>query len=282
MSDLPNGEQAAFWNELAPGWLRGEQHSEQVAGPFGSLAIERLELSPGQRVLDVGCGSGPTTVEIARMVEPGGEVVGADISATLVAAARQRAEEAEVLNATFVTADVQTDDVGDDAFDAVFSRFGMMFFSDPELAFGRIRRAMRRGGKLVFACWQDLFSNEWMFVPGSAVITVTGVLPPMPGPGEPGPFSLAESGLAAALLGRAGFTDIAADPVSMTLALPESDVASLAELSQLVGPVREALRGADDPTRRRIIDAVDDALQAKVADGVLRLSASAYIISARA
>lgn len=282
MTGPPNVEQAAFWDELAPDWLTGEQHSEQIAGPFGSLALDQLELSPGQRVLDVGCGSGPTTIEMARMVAPGGEVIGVDISATLVAAGRQRAVGAAVLNTAFVTADVQTDELGQQDFDAAFSRFGVMFFADPERAFGRIRRALRPGGRLVFACWQDLFANEWMFVPGSAVVTVTGLLPPMPGPGEPGPFSLAEPGLAASVLESAGFTEIVVEPVSKTLALPPSDVDSLAALSQLVGPVREALRGADESTRRQILDAVDGALRAKVADGELRLSAAAFIVSARA
>jgi SAM-dependent methyltransferase len=244
--------------------------------------MNRLELFPGARVLDVGCGSGPTTIEIARRVGPGGGVVGVDISPKLVAAAQQRARAAGVGNATFVEADVQTNDLDEDAFDAAFSRFGVMFFSDPALAFGRIHRALRPGGRLGFACWQDLFANEWMFVPGSAVVAVTGVLPPMPGPGEPGPFSLAEPGLVADLLDGAGFTDIAVDPVSTTLVLPEADVASLAELSRLVGPVREALRGADDSTRRQILDAVTAALQSKVTDGELRLSAAAFIVGARA
>jgi SAM-dependent methyltransferase len=282
MSDMPNVEQAAFWEEFAPDWLQGEQHSEKVAGLFGRRAMARLDLSSGQRVLDVGCGSGPTTVELAGRVVPGGEAVGADIAPTLVAAARQRATAAGVANASFVVADLQADDLGEAIFDAAFSRFGVMFFSDPERAFGRIRRAIRPGGQLVFSCWQDLFANEWMFVPGSAAIAVTGVLPPMPGPGEPGPFSLAEPGRVGELLDRAGFSEIAVDPVVDEVVLPEHDLGSLAALSAQVGPVHEALRNADDETRRQILEAVHEALEAKVSDGELRLSAAAYIVSAQA
>jgi len=282
MSDGSNAQQAAFWEELAPGWLAGEQHSEKIAGPLGRQAMERLDLAPGQRVLDVGCGSGPTTIELAARVAPGGEAVGADIAPMLVSAAQQRAAAAGVTNASFIVADAQTDDLGEAAFDAAFSRFGVMFFADPEQAFARIRRAIRPGGQLVFACWQDLFANEWMFVPGAAVVGVTGVLPPMPGPGEPGPFSLAEPGRAAEVLDRAGFRDVVVDAVSETVVLPHADLGSLAALSQRVGPVREALRDADDDLRQRILEAVTDALEAKVTDGELRLSASAYLVRARA
>lgn len=278
----PNAPQAAFWEELAPNWLEGEQHSEKVSGPFGHQTIARLAPTPGQRVLDIGCGSGRTTVELAHLVAPGGDAVGADIAPTLVEAARARAEAAGATNARFVLADAQRDDLGEGVFDAAFSRFGVMFFADPGVAFQRIHRSLRPEGTLAFCCWQDLFANEWMFIPGSAVITATGTMPPMPGPGEPGPFSFSEPDHVEAVLAGAGFTDIEVEPMATTIVLPHQDVASLTELSQRVGPVREALLTADEDTRQRILTATREALEAKVTDGELRLTAAAFVVRAGA
>jgi SAM-dependent methyltransferase len=277
----PNTEQAAYWEELAPSWLAGEQHSEKVSQRFGRLAMERLHLQPGHRVLDIACGSGLTTLELAALVGHDGQADGVDIAPALVAAARQRAGDAHVGNARFTVADVQTDDLGE-GYDAAFSRFGVMFFADPVTAFARIRGALRPGAPFAFAAWQNLFANEWMFVPGSAVVAVTGVLPPMPGPGEPGPFSLAEPGRIEELLAGAGFADVEVDTVDETIVLPADDIGSLVDLSSRVGPVREALRTADAATSERILAAVRDAIDAKVADGEVRLTAGAFVARARA
>ncbi len=199
-----------------------------------------------------------------------------------MAAAQRRAADAGVTNVRFVNADVQAGQLDEGPFDAAFSRFGIMFFSDPEAAFRRIRGLLVPGGTLAFACWQDLFTNEWMFIPGSAVITVTGQMPPMPGPGEPGPFSLSAPGRVDELLTAAGFSDIDVEDMTESIVLPASDVSSLAELTRHVGPVREALDTADEPTRAQILAAVDEALQSKVSDGELRLGAAAFIARARA
>jgi len=281
MSDA-NAPQATFWEELAPSWLEGERHSEQVAGRFGARAAERLAPQPGQRVLDIGCGSGPTTLRLATTVGPDGEAVGVDIAPSLVAAAQRRAADAGVTNARFLTADVQTEDLGEEPFDAAFSRFGVMFFSDPVAAFERIRRLLTPGGTLSFAAWQNLFANEWMFVPGSAVITVTGEFPPMPEPGDPGPFSLSDPGRIEEVLAAAGFTDIDVEDMAETVVLPAESVGSLIELTRNVGPVREALREADAETSDRILAEVGNALMTKVTDGELRLTAAAFIARAQA
>jgi SAM-dependent methyltransferase len=280
VTDDSNLHQAEFWDELAPAWAAGEHHTELVAGRFGALAIDRLDLEAGQRVLDVGCGTGATTLELARAVAPNGEALGVDISAAMVKIARDRGGAQD--GARFEVADVQVDDVDAGPFDAAFSRFGVMFFADPAAAFVRIRTLLRPGGRLAFCCWQDLFSNEWMFVPGAAVIGVTGELPPMPGPGEPGPFSLADPAHVVALLSDAGFEDVDVTPQSELVVLPETNIESIVDMSRHVGPVHEALRDADDDLTSRVLAAVRDALLAKVTDGELRLSAAALIASARA
>jgi SAM-dependent methyltransferase len=275
-------EQAAFWEQLTPGWLAAEEHTELVSAPFGAAAMDALALQPGHRVLDLGCGSGGTTLELARRVTHRGEAVGIDIAPAMIDAAQGRATAEGAENATFAVADAQSSPLGHGAYDATFSRFGVMFFADAVAAFANIRTALRPHGLVAFACWQNLFANEWMFVPGSAVVSVTGALPPMPGPDEPGPFSLSEPGRVETVLAEAGFNDIVVTPHAHTIVLPEAQVASLATLSQRVGPVREALRTADAETAARIHDAVHAALEARVDQGELRLSSAAFIVTARA
>ncbi len=275
-----NDEQSGFWEALAPDWLAAERHTEMVSTPFGVAAMERLGLHPGERVLDVGCGSGSTTVELARRTGSDGSAVGVDIAPSMIAAAAEHAATAGVENATFAVADAQTDSLGSPPFDAVFSRFGVMFFSDPTQAFVNIRSGMRPAGRLAFACWDQIFANEWMFVPGAAVVSVTGALPPMPGPGAPGPFSLSEVGVVEGLLTGAGFTHVEATPYSHPVVLPESELESLIALSRRVGPVREALRTVDADTAERIDEAVRAALRERLADGVVQLSAAALIVTA--
>jgi len=277
-----NEAQSEFWQELAPAWLASEDHTEKVSASFGVAAMDHLALRAGQRVLDIGCGSGTTTLELARRVGPEGEAVGIDIAPAMVGAAQEHATVAGVGNASFFAADAQLDVLGVTPFDAAFSRFGVMFFADPVAAFTNIRSALRPGGVLAFACWDDLFANEWMFVPGSAVVTATGSLPPMPGPDEPGPFSLADAGRVEAVLTAAGFRQINVTSRAETIVLPEAQLESYVALSRRVGPVREALRTADAETAARIDDAVRAALIERLDHGELRLSAAALIVSARA
>jgi SAM-dependent methyltransferase len=276
-----NQVQADYWEERSSSWIEAEEYTTLVAGPFGRRTMDGLVLEPGSRVLDVGCGTGPTTIELARRVVPGGAALGIDIAPSMLEAARARAVRERVENAEFVVGDAQSDDLGDGAFDAVFSQFGVMFFSDPATAFANLRRAVRDGGRIAFACWQGIFANEWMLVPGSAVATVTGEVPPMPAPGEPGPFSLADPDHVERLLLGAGFRSIDVVPHSEQVVVGADRVEVVVEASSRIGAVREVLATNDDPAfHEQIRSAVRTALLARVQDGQLRLGAAALVVTA--
>ena len=277
-----NIEQAEFWSRLAPTWLELEDQMEEVGGPPGELAMDRLELQPGQRVIDLGCGSGRTTLELAARVGPGGEVAGVDISAEMLARGRERAARVGTGNVAFVHADVQVHELGEARFDAAYSRFGVMFFADPVAAFANIRRALRPRGVLSFVSWQSVFDNEWMLIPGAAVAQVTGSLPPMPGPGEPGPFSLADPGRVRAVLDAAGFGSVTVAPRADYVVISEGRIPEVARASVRVGAVREALRDADDDTRQRALAAIEEALRARVQDGQVRASRGVLLVTGSA
>ncbi|HET7524158.1 MAG TPA: class I SAM-dependent methyltransferase, partial [Acidimicrobiales bacterium] len=143
-----NTEQAEYWESRASSWMSLESHHEQVIGEAGRMAMDRLDPQPGQIVVDLGCGTGQTTLELARRVLPGGRAVGFDISAPLLERAREHAAGAGVDNVELQHADVQSSDIGTARFDGAFSRFGVMFFADPVAAFSNIHGALKPGAVL--------------------------------------------------------------------------------------------------------------------------------------
>ncbi len=277
-----NIEQAEFWSQLAPTWLELEDQLEEVGRLPGQLALDRLELLPGQRVVDLGCGSGRTTLELASRVGHDGEVIGVDIAAEMLARGRERAAQLGTGNVEFLHADVQAHDLGEARFDAAYSRFGVMFFTDPVAAFANVRRALRPGGVLSFVCWQSVFDNEWMLVPAAAVASVTGSLPPMPGPAEPGPFSLADPDRVRAVLDAAGFESVAIAPHADQVVISEERIREVALTSLRAGGVREALRDADDQTRERALAAIEEALRARLQNGEVRASRGVLLVAGNA
>src|SRR6185369_15072156 len=186
-------------------------------------AMDAAAVAAGERVLDVGCGCGSTTIELARRAGPTGHVVGADISGPMLADARARTAAAGLGNVELVHADAQTHAFPPSAFDLVFSRFGVMFFADPTAAFANLRGALRPGGRLAFVCWRSLPENPWMAVPLMAALQH---LPPptIPGPEDPGPFSFADRGRVERILGGAGWSDVTVTPLDETLTLPGGEI----------------------------------------------------------
>jgi SAM-dependent methyltransferase len=191
------------WNNdlWATAWPKRERLTDAVT----PLVLDAAALQPGEAVLEVGSGGGKLAIAAAANVGPTGSVVGADISAPLVALANERAKE--IPNVSFVVADMQDGRVAAE-FDVAMSQFGVMFFDEPATAFANIRAHLRPGGRLVFACWQPLDRNPWFAGP-ALVPFVAPPAPPEPGKSPTGPFTLGDSAHVESVLTRAGFTSVA-------------------------------------------------------------------------
>jgi SAM-dependent methyltransferase len=277
-----NDEQVRYWNELAgPTWVARQDLLDSLIAPLGARAIARAAVAPGERVLDVGCGCGASSLALARAVGAAGEVLGVDISAPMLARARERTAAESVANLRFLEADAQVAELGEAAFDLVFSRFGVMFFADPIQAFARLRRALRPGGRVTFVCWQPVDRNPWMLVPALAVAKHVP-LPPSE-PGAPGPFAFGDAERVRDLLARAGLVDVAFEEVRENLAVGGGDLDRATAFALDLGPAGAALRAADadDALRARVAGSVREALAPFDGAEGLRMPSAAWIVTAR-
>jgi SAM-dependent methyltransferase len=269
-------EQAAYWN--GPGgkmWLGAYERIQRGIVGFNARLIEAAKAQPGERVLDVGCGTGTTTAELARAVGPGGHVTGVDISDTLIGAARAQ----NLSNATFEVADAASHRFATGSFDLVFSRFGVMFFADPVAAFRNFHRAMKPAGRLVFLCWRTPAENPWGAVPMRAA---QPHLPSMqrPGPEEPGQYAFGDKARVERILGEAGFAGPTFEPVDLMLNQGR-DIPDVLERIGDFGPLARAFKEATPEQVARAKAAIGEALQPHVtADGV-KLAGACWLVRAR-
>jgi SAM-dependent methyltransferase len=278
-----NADQATYWN--GPGgqaWASQHETVDPLIRPIGRAAADRLGDLTGLRVLDVGCGCGETTLELAERVGASGSVHGVDISATLLGVAEAAARAAGARHARFQNADAQTEAFEGAPFDAAFSRFGVMFFADPSAAFANIRRAMRPGARLAFACWRAMEKNPFIALP---LMAAAPLLPPSPAapPDGPGPFAFADRDRVARILDEGGFGGVEIDPLDLLLGAEplEERVDSALRIGPLAGALRAA--NADEALMARVTEAVRRALAPhEGADGLVKLPAAAWIVTARA
>lgn len=272
---MKNETEIANWNGVVgERWVAFQEVLERRIRAYGRRVLERAALRDGMRVLDVGAGCGEMTVDAARAVGSGA-VVGVDVSRPMLARARERG--ADLPNVRFVEHDAATF-VADAPFDAVISRFGVMFFDDPAEAFANLRRATKPLGQLTFVCWKSLEENAWASMPLATVLSVVGPRPVSP-PNAPGPFAFADATRLRAMLELAGWSDVTLTSVDDPMKLGDSLEDAL-EYASHIGPFAGALREADEPTRARAIDA----LRAKLAELApdFRLDAAVWLVTARA
>jgi SAM-dependent methyltransferase len=278
----PNAQQIEYWNEVSGArWVAMSDVLDAQLSPLGEAALASAGVSSGESVLDIGCGCGQTSLQLAERVGSDGSVVGLDLSAVMLERARERATSAGLDNLELRNADAQTEPFSGD-FDLLFSRFGVMFFASPEAAFSNLLSALRPGGRLTCLTWQALNANPWMQLPLAAAAKHLPLQGPPPDPTAPGPFAFAESARVAGILTRAGFEDVAHESLERELLVGggrplDETVTFLAQL----GPSGAALREADDALRGRVLGEIRTALEPYQDGGGIRMPAAAWILSAR-
>jgi SAM-dependent methyltransferase len=276
-----NADQIAYWN--GPGgqrWADRQQNQDLVLAPVADVLLDRANVKAGERIVDLGCGAGATSVAFAQKVGPGGHVLGIDISGPMLARARGIAPTG--LPVDFVLADATVYPFVFASFDLAASRFGVMFFADPALSFANVRRALRPSGRLAFACWREPRENPFFMAPLQAVYEHIPK-PPRPGPEEPGPFSFASEARVHRILGEAGFHEIAMEPCNLTLDIAVGRGLEVAVQSALeIGPAARALAEQPPEVVAAATNSIRDALAGYVNEQTVLLPAAIWIVTASA
>jgi SAM-dependent methyltransferase len=276
-----NADQIAYWNGAGGlRWAQRQPVQDILLQPIADLIIDRAKIRSGERVLDVGCGSGSTTFSFAKAVGPSGHVMGIDISAPMLERAREVTPAGSPVE--FALADATIHPFAPENFDLLASRFGVMFFADPTLSFTNLRRAMRRTGRLAFACWREARQNPFFMVPLQAAYLHVPKMPQV-GPEDPGPFAFASEERVQSILNGAGFSDVAMEPVDLALDVAIGGGLDAAVKSSLeIGPAARALADQPPATVAAAAQSIREALAPLVSGQTVRLDAAIWIVTGRA
>lgn len=279
-----SADQVGDWNgQSGERWVANQARLDALVAVFGQAAIEAAAPAAGERVLDIGCGAGASSLALAARVGAEGQVLGVDISEPLIDRARALARPDTP--ALFQVADASSAELPEGAFDILFSRFGVMFFDDPTAAFAHMRRALRPGGRVAFVCWRGAAENDWMRLPVSAL---KGIVPPsaLPDPEALGPFSFGDRERVARILTAAGFTDIAISPFDAAVPLGEGETRDAAiddavKMTLEVGPLSRVLADQPDDIRARASAAVRAAFATLPGEQSVMINGATWIVMAR-
>jgi len=272
-----NIAQIEYWNTKAgETWAKFQEALDRQIQTLGLAAMDTLRPEKGEHIIDIGCGCGQTSLDLGSRVGAAGSVVGVDISKPMLEVALRRPRPAPNLRVTFKQLDAQSDDLGDGCFDAAFSRFGVMFFSDPVAAFTNIRESLKPSGRLVFVCWRPLNQNPWMREPLDAALPLLPPIAPFD-PIAPGPFAFADAGRVQSILAEAGFGSVKVSPFDA--AIGGANLEQTLQLALNVGPLGAALR--ENPERAETVaDAVRDLLSKYATPNGVLMPAAVWIVSA--
>ncbi len=282
-TDSPNAREVQYWNSAQTRvWADDYEVIDRLFAGLTQIALDHAAPKLGERVIDIGCGSGTTVLELAARVGPGGYVLGADVSKPSVEKARERIAAACVQQAEITLCDVSIHTFPANSFDLVFSRFGVMFFADPVATFANIHKAMKSDGRLAVVVFRTPQENKWAT---TALAAVRHLLPPItpPGPEEPGQFSWADAARVHHILETAGFQDISLTPHDPEMPLAgRGGAAEAASFMSRVGPVVRAMSDASEQQRKEVRAALEAFFKFHEGPQGIVLPGAIWVVTARA
>lgn len=274
-----NSEMLDYWNgDTAKRWVTHQAALDRAIGGFGDRGSALLAPNVGESIVDIGCGAGSTTLRLAQAVGPTGSVLGLDPSGPMLARAREVC--AAQRNTTFVCADASVHQL-EPIYHALFSRFGIMFFSEPAVALRSLRQGLKPGGRLVFVCWQALSRNAWLNTPLNAILPLLPQAPEPATPHAPGPFAFADERYLKDVLLQAGFEQIRIQNVEGPLVLSDQSVEAAVEFCLLVGPCSRLLKEQGPELQSKARDVLRKELAQHSAGNCVSLGGATWLVSAR-
>jgi ubiquinone/menaquinone biosynthesis C-methylase UbiE len=289
-ADERNAREIAYWN--GPGgqrWLQRQAVHDALLAPVGRILLERAAPRPGEFVLDIGCGCGSLTIELAHRVGGSGagrsgsigHVLGVDVSEPMLQRARQlgAAQLPGAHSVEFVLADATAHPFEPARAGLLFSRFGVMFFAEPARAFANIRRGLRPGARMVFACWRQPRENPWAMAPLQQAYRHVPRLPEV-GPEDPGPFSFANESRVRSILDSAGFTQVHLEPIDLELDLANGQgLEAAVDNAVNIGPASRALDGQPEPLRAAAAESIRAELARHLRGATVPLAAAIWLVT---
>ena len=274
-----NQDQKEFWNEKKGKiWVSLEKHIDKMLNPLGDHAIKILEPKDGEKILDVGCGTGSTTQNLSKLVGDSGLITGMDISEPILDFAKKQSNSKKINNINFILADAQNFQFLTKSYDAIFSRFGIMFFEDPIAAFKNIKKSLKNKGRLTFICWRKRDENDWITL-SSNIASNFLELPPNANPKEPGPFAFEDSGYIEEILIKSGWKNITIKNHNQNIIVGET-VNITAEFLSRMGPMSVPFENADQYTQRKVKEALKECYSKYNTSNGVEFNFSTWIVSA--
>lgn len=277
--DHRNADQIAYWN--GPGgrhWTDRQQLQDVVLAPVSKILIDRATVKAGEAIIDVGCGCGATSFDLLKQVGATGRVTGIDISEPMLGRARELAPANAPVE--FVLADATVYLFAPESADMLFSRFGVMFFAQPTESFANMRKALRPGGRLAFACWRTPRDNPWMMLGLQEAYKFVPKLPEVK-PDDPGPFSFASEERVRGILGGAGFSDVKMERADLSLDIATGrGLEAALETVLAIGPASRALDNQPTEKIEAATQAIRTMLAAHQKGDTVPLGGSIWIVTA--